>query len=80
MTQHLDVGRNNMSTLIAPPNAAELELANDEQQRKMWDYYEQEVLRGLNSGPSVPLTPDFWDEIREEVKQRLRTQQAEKTA
>jgi hypothetical protein len=47
---------------------------------KIWDYYEQEVLHGLNSGQSVPLTPAFWDEIRAEVKERLRTEQAEKTA
>jgi hypothetical protein len=55
-------------------------LAEAEQQRKIWDYYEQEVLRGLNSGSPIPLTPDFWDEIREEVKQRLQAQQAEETA
>ena len=64
-----------MSTLTAPPNVAEQELTEEERQRKMWDYYEQEVLRGLNSGQSIPLPPDFWDEIREEVRQRLRTQQ-----
>jgi len=55
-------------------------LAEAEHQRKIRDYYEQEVLRGLNSGPSIPFTPDFWDNIREEVAQRLQAQQVEKTA
>jgi len=67
-----------MSTLTAPPNVAEQELTDEEQQRKMWDYYEQEVLKAVESDTWIPYTPDFFDKIREEVKQRLQAKQAEK--
>ena len=67
-----------MSTLTAPPNVAEQELTDEEQQRKMWDYYEQEVLKAVESDTWIPYTPYFFDKIREEVKQRLQAKQAEK--
>jgi len=67
-----------MSTLTAPPNVVEPELT--EEDRKMWDYYEQEVLKAIDSGPSIPLTPEFWVTIREEVEQRLQAKRAGKTA
>ena len=67
-----------MSTFTAPPNVAEQELTNEEQQRKIWDYYEQEVLKAIESDRWIPYTPDFFDKIREEVRQRLRAKQAEK--
>ena len=64
-----------MSTLTAPQDVAEL----SEDERKMWDYYEQEVMRGLESGPPMPFTPEFWVKIREEVEQRLQAKRAGKT-
>ena len=67
-----------MSTLTAPPNIAEPELTEEE--RKMWDYYEQEVICGLESGPPIPFTPEFLITIREEVEQRLQAKRAGKTA
>ena len=67
-----------MSTLIASPNVAEQKLTDEEQQQKMWDYYEQEVLKATESDRWIPYTPDFFDKIREEVKQRLQAKQAEK--
>ena len=51
-------------------------LAEAERQRKIWDYYEQEVTRGLASGPSIPLTPEYWNEFlrkREERRNAHRT-------
>jgi len=69
-----------MSTLTAPPNAAEQELAGEERQQKMWDYYEQEVLKAIESDRWIPYTPDFFDKIRERVRQRCQTKQAEATA
>jgi hypothetical protein len=34
----------------------------------MWDYYEREVIRGLESGPPIPLTPEYWgDFLRKRV-------------
>ena len=90
LTQTLDefVAQQVAEQELADETAYFEKLAETERQRKIWDYYEQEVLhyyeqevlRGLNSGQSIPLTPDFWDDIREEVQQRLRTQQTEKTA
>lgn len=69
-----------MSTLTAPSHAAEQELTEEERQQKMWEYYEQEVIRGLESGPPIPLTPEFWVKIREEIEQRLQAKRTEKTA
>ena len=59
-----------MSTLIAPPNIAEQELANEERQQKMWDYYEQEVIRGLESGHPIPLTPEYWSDFLQKREER----------
>ena len=69
-----------MSTLTTPSNVAEQELTDEERQRKMWDYYEQEVLKAVESDRWIPYTPDFFDKIREEVRQRRQAKQAEKTA
>ena len=67
-----------MSTLTAPPNVAERELTEEEQQA--WDYYEQEILKTLKKDKSVPYTSEFWDKIRADVEQRLQAKRAEKTA
>ena len=67
-----------MSTLTAPPNVAEQELTEEEQQA--WDYYEQEILKTLKKDKSVPYTSEFWDKIRADVEQRLQAKRAEKTA
>jgi hypothetical protein len=45
-------------------------LAEAERQRKIWDYYEQEVLRGLESGEPIPLTPEFWSEFLRKREER----------
>jgi len=59
-----------MSTLTAPPSVAEQELADEERQQKMWDYYEQEVIRGLKSGQPIPLTPEYWNEFLRKREER----------
>ena len=59
-----------MSTLTAPQSVAESELAEEERQRKIWDYYEQEVLKALESDVRIPGTPEFWEKLRKEVHQR----------
>ena len=75
-----------MSTLTAPQDVAEADVQAgvqpelSEEERKMWDYYEQEVIRGLESGPPIPFTPEFLVKIREEVEQRLQAKRAGKTA
>ena len=48
-------------------------LAEAEHRQRIWDYYEQEVKRGLESGPPIPDSPEFWDGIREEVRQRVQS-------
>jgi len=69
-----------MSTLTTPSNVAEQELTDEERQRKMWDYYEQEVLKAIESDTWIPYTPDYFDKIRERVRQRLQTNQSGETA
>ena len=67
-----------MSLLTAPPDVAESELTDEEQ--KMWDYYEQEVLKAVESDRWIPYTPDYFDKMRERVRQRLQAKQSEETA
>ena len=71
-----------MSTLTVPQDVAEAgvqpELTEDD--RKMWDYYEQEILKTLEKGKSVPYNSEFWDKIHADVEQRLQAKRAEKTA
>ena len=67
-----------MSTLTAPPNVAEQEPTEEEQQ--VWDYYEQEILKTLKKDKSVPYTAEFWDKIRDDVEQRLQAKRAKETA
>ena len=69
-----------MSTLTAPPNVAEQELTEEERQQKLWDYYEQKVLEALEDDTWIPYTPDFFDKIREEVKQRIQAKQTGKAS
>jgi len=67
-----------MSTFTAPPHVAEQEFSEEERQQKMWDYYEQEVIRGLESGPPIPLTPEHWGEFLRKRAERKATRQAGK--
>jgi len=46
-------------------------LAETEHRQRIGDYYEQEVKRSLESGPPISDSPEFWDGIREEVRQRV---------
>ena len=59
-----------MSLLTAPPNVAEPELTEEEQQQKMWDYYEQEVLKAVESDTWIQGTPEFWERLRKEAHER----------
>jgi hypothetical protein len=80
------VWRNNMSTLTAPPNVLEQNCADVEtdvetdveRQREMWDYYEREVIRGLESGLPIPLTPEYWSDFLQKREERKTARQAEK--
>jgi len=45
-------------------------LIRADQRRKQREALEAEVLKGLDSGPSTPMTLADWDAIREEVRNR----------
>jgi len=82
LTQTLDefVAQQVAEQELADETAYFEKLAETERQRKIWDYYEQEVLKALDDDKWIPYTPDLLDKIREEVRQRLQTQQAVETA
>jgi hypothetical protein len=46
------------------------ELIRGEQERQAITALEAEFLKGLESGPSTPMTPQDWQDIREEVRRR----------
>jgi methionyl-tRNA formyltransferase len=52
-------------------------LAEAERQRRIWDYYEQEVLRGLESGDPIPLTPEYWSEFLRKREERKKVYHSE---
>jgi len=63
-----------MTTLTAPPNVservAELEHSEEEQQQKMWDYYEREVMKAIESDTWIQGTPEFWEKLHQEARKR----------
>ena len=62
-----------MTTLTAPPiipkQVVPPEFAEEERQRRITAYYEHEIQKGLESGPPIPVTPEFWDELNVEIEQ-----------
>jgi len=42
----------------------------NEQQRKAREKIDGLLLEGVHSGPASPMTPQDWDEIRSEVRER----------
>jgi antitoxin ParD1/3/4 len=47
------------------------ELIRADQKQRARAVLEAEVLKGARSGPSVPMTDEDWEEIRDEVRQRF---------
>ena len=39
------------------------QLLEKEQRRRLEEYYMEECRKGLESGPSIPVTPDFWKNL-----------------
>ena len=58
-----------MSMLTAPPNVP-TQAAEEERQQKVWDYYEQEVMKAIESDTWIPGTPEFWEKLRNEAHER----------
>ena len=69
-----------MSTLTAPQDVAEPELTEEDRQRRITAYYEREIQKGLDSGPSIPITPEFWDELNAEIEQAFHAKRREESA
>jgi antitoxin ParD1/3/4 len=45
-------------------------LIREDQERRHREEIEQKLLEALDAGPSTPLTPGDWEDIRREVRQR----------
>ena len=67
-----------MSTLTPPPRSIPKQEIAEEEQQEIWDYYEQEVLHGLASGPPIPLTPEYWNEFLRKREERKAVRQVGK--
>jgi hypothetical protein len=67
-----------MTTLTALKNVSEQEFNDAERQQKIWDYYEQEVLRGIESGQPIPLTSEYWKDFLQKREEQKAAQRAEK--
>lgn len=50
------------------------ELIREEQKRKAQEKLEALLIEGLESGPPIPVTPEFWKELRAEMLERLKKQ------
>jgi antitoxin ParD1/3/4 len=46
------------------------ELIRADQDERAWTTLETEILKGLQSGKSTPMTADDWKAIRQEVRKR----------
>jgi antitoxin ParD1/3/4 len=46
------------------------ELIRNDQERQAIASLEAEIVKGLESGPSTPMTPEDWQAIRHEVRRR----------
>jgi len=51
------------------------ELIRADQRRKAQEHLEAEILQGLDSGDSTPMTADDWQAIRQEVRRRYAERQ-----
>ena len=54
------------------------ELIRDAQKRAANDRLEKLLLEGLDSGPGVEVTPEFWEERHRELERRLKQRKAGK--
>jgi antitoxin ParD1/3/4 len=51
------------------------DLIRGDQERQAIAALEAEILQGLESGPSTPMTPEDWQAIRQEVRRRTAKRQ-----
>jgi len=51
-----------------------------ERQRELArDRLEAELIKGIESGPGEPITPEFWQEVRDEARRRSALKRGENT-
>ena len=43
-----------------------------EEERRLDEYYMEKVREGLASGPPIPVTPGFWDDLADEIEWECR--------
>ena len=47
------------------------QLLEEERRKKLEEYYLEKCREGLASGPSIPITPGYWDELADRIEQRV---------
>jgi len=47
------------------------QVLEEERKKRLEEYYVEKVREGLASGATIPITPGFWDELADEIEQRL---------
>ena len=47
------------------------QMLREEQQRELRQRIDTALIEGIESGPSTPMTPQDWDDIRREGRRRL---------
>jgi antitoxin ParD1/3/4 len=48
------------------------QLLREEQKRQLREEIDAKLLAALDSGQPIPATPEFWDERRQELEQRIK--------
>jgi len=52
-------------------------ILRDQQREQARDRLEAELIKGIQSGPGEPITPEFWQEVREEGRRRFEQRKKE---
>jgi len=52
-------------------------ILREQQREQARDRLEAELIKGIESGPGEPITPEFWQEVREEGRRRLALKRGE---
>jgi len=47
------------------------QLLKEEQRRQLEEYYMEECRKGLESGPSIPIMPGFWEDLANEIEREV---------
>ena len=47
------------------------QLIEEERQKRIEEYYLRECQKGLASGPLIPITPGYWDELADRIERRV---------